>query len=179
MKFDFNCSLNLTISLLLQSTMTYCSVPISFFSHKLEYLLSRSLPFFFEGILWIDNVPIFYLLLNFFSALGEDLSTNIFQIDMFFLYFVIYLSFASCLHTRKVLSRKYVLEFIFLFHWNSFLFHSEELYIFDFSYLNTTVRLSPLNNTMFYHFDPSVLKHELLHLQMRLEYVASAKTFVL
>ena len=28
-----------------------------------------------------------------------------------------------------------------------------------------TVRLSPLNDTMFSHFDPSVLKYVLLHLQ--------------
>ena len=45
-RFHFNCSLNLTNSLLLQSTMTCCSVPILFSSHKLQYLLSLSIPFF-------------------------------------------------------------------------------------------------------------------------------------
>ena len=44
-----------------------------------------------------------------------------------------------------------------------------------------TARTSPQNDAMFYHFDPSVLIHVLLHLQgyysrMRLEHVASTKS---
>ena len=52
-----------------------------------------------------------------------------------------------------------------IFHWNIFSFNSEELNIFDFSHLNKTARFSPLKNTKFYHFDPSVLMHVLFNLQ--------------